>query len=65
VVGLLLWYRGLGAAGVARASQTQLAQPLLTLGWSVLLLGEHLSLAAPVTAVAVLVCIVVVLRTRA
>jgi len=64
LLGLVLWYRGMGVAGVARASQTQLAQPLLTLGWSVLLLGEELSPAAPATAVAVLVCIVVVRRSR-
>lgn len=64
VLGLVLWYRGMGVAGVARASQTQLAQPLLTLGWSVLLLGEDLSPLAPVTALAVLVCIVVVRRSR-
>ncbi|OEV31380.1 hypothetical protein AN219_05415 [Streptomyces nanshensis] len=64
LLGLLLWYRGMGLAGVARASQTQLAQPLLTLAWSVLLLGEHLPPAAPATAVAVLLCIVVVHRAR-
>jgi drug/metabolite transporter (DMT)-like permease len=64
LLGLLLWYRGMGIAGVARASQTQLSQPLLTLVWSVLLLGEHLPPAAPVTALAVLVCIVAVRRAR-
>ncbi|MGH3311387.1 MAG: DMT family transporter [Streptomyces sp.] len=65
LMGLLLWYRGMGVAGVARASQTQLAQPLLTLVWSVLLLGEHLTPAAPATAAAVLICIMLVRRTRA
>lgn len=64
LLGLLLWYRGMAVAGVARASQTQLAQPLLTLVWSVLLLGEHLPPAAPATALAVLACIVVVQRAR-
>ncbi|MCZ9347111.1 EamA family transporter, partial [Streptomyces sp. TRM76130] len=39
-------------------------QPLLTLVWSVLLLGEHLPVAAPVTALAVLVCIAVTQRAR-
>jgi drug/metabolite transporter (DMT)-like permease len=38
--GFFAFYAGLARAGVARASQTQLLQPLLTLGWSVLLLGE-------------------------
>jgi drug/metabolite transporter (DMT)-like permease len=64
LLGLVLWFRGMGLAGVAKASQTQLAQPLLTLGWSVLLLGERLPPAAPATALAVLLCIVVVQRTR-
>ncbi|MQY14042.1 hypothetical protein SRB5_42030 [Streptomyces sp. RB5] len=60
--GLFVWYRGMAAIGVARASQLQLAQPLLTLVWSVSLLGEHLAPAALPTAVAVLVCIAVTQR---
>lgn len=63
-LGLVVWYRGMAAVGIPKASQLQLAQPLLTLVWSVLLLGEHLTPAAPVTAVAVLVCIAVTQRTR-
>ncbi|MFF1409333.1 DMT family transporter [Streptomyces sp. NPDC058289] len=61
-LGLFVWYRGMAEIGAARASQLQLAQPLLTLLWSVLLLGEHLSPAAPVAACAVLVCIAVTQR---
>ncbi|MGW0735423.1 DMT family transporter [Streptomyces sp. NPDC002851] len=61
-LGLVVWYRGMGVIGVPKASQLQLAQPLLTLGWAVLLLGEELPLAAPLTAVAVLVCIAVTQR---
>ncbi|MFF2962792.1 DMT family transporter [Streptomyces sp. NPDC057963] len=56
-LGLYVWYRGMAEIGVPRASQLQLAQPLLTLVWSFLLLGEEVSGAAPVAAVAVLVCI--------
>lgn len=62
--GFVVWYRGMGLIGVARASQIQLAQPLLTLVWAVLLLGEHVSPAAPLTAVVVLTCIVVTQRAR-
>ncbi|HJD82435.1 DMT family transporter [Kitasatospora aureofaciens] len=62
--GFVLWYRGMAAIGVPRASQLQLAQPLLTLLWSVLLLGEDLPVAAPVTAVVVLLCIAVTQRAR-
>ncbi|MFD4608649.1 DMT family transporter [Streptomyces sp. NPDC058440] len=63
-LGLVVWYRGMAAVGIPKASQLQLAQPLLTLVWSVLLLGEHLTAAAPVTAVAVLVCIAVTQRAH-
>ncbi|MFJ8789174.1 DMT family transporter [Streptomyces sp. NPDC102462] len=63
-LGLVVWYRGMAAIGIPKASQLQLAQPLLTLVWSVLLLGEHLTAAAPLTAAAVLVCIAVTQRSR-
>ncbi|MDT0345631.1 DMT family transporter [Streptomyces litchfieldiae] len=64
LLGMVVWYRGLARAGVARASQLQLAQPLLTVVWSVALLGEPLSPAAPVAAVAVLACIAVTQRAH-
>ncbi|MBT2447215.1 DMT family transporter [Streptomyces sp. ISL-43] len=63
-LGLYVWYRGMAEIGAARASQLQLAQPMLTLVWSVALLGEHLSPAAPVAAGAVLVCIAVTQRVK-
>ncbi|MFD7709931.1 DMT family transporter [Streptomyces sp. NPDC059786] len=63
-LGLVVWYRGMAAIGIPKASQLQLAQPLLTLVWSVLLLGERLTPAAPLTAAAVLVCIAVTQRAR-
>lgn len=63
--GLYVWYRGMAAIGVPRASQLQLAQPLMTLVWAVLLLGEHLSPAAPLAAAGVLVCIAVTQRAAA
>lgn len=62
--GLYVWYRGMAGIGIAKASQLQLAQPLLTLVWSVLLLGERLTPAAPLAAGAVLVCIAVTQRSR-
>ncbi|MGW0898308.1 EamA family transporter, partial [Streptomyces goshikiensis] len=63
-LGLYVWYRGMAEIGPARASQLQLAQPLLTLVWSVALLGERLSPAAPLAACAVLVCIAVTQRVK-
>ncbi|MFJ3585597.1 DMT family transporter [Streptomyces sp. NPDC090127] len=62
--GLYVWYRGMAAIGIPKASQLQLAQPLLTLVWSVTLLGESLSPAAPLAAAAVLVCIAVTQRAK-
>ena len=35
------WYAGLARGGVARVGQIQLAQPVLTLVWSALVLGER------------------------
>jgi drug/metabolite transporter (DMT)-like permease len=62
--GFVVWYRGMAAIGVPRASQIQLAQPLLTLVWSVLLMGERLSPLAAATALLVLACIAVTQRVR-
>ena len=46
-VGFFAWYRGLAEAGVAKASQLQLAQPLLTIAWSVPLLGDRIGADRP------------------
>ncbi|MEU8758320.1 DMT family transporter [Streptomyces sp. NPDC048659] len=62
--GLYVWYRGMAEIGIPKASQLQLAQPLLTLFWSVTVLGEELSPAAPAAAAGVLVCIAVTQRAR-
>ncbi|OEV03700.1 DMT family transporter [Streptomyces oceani] len=62
--GFVLWYRGMAVIGVPKASQIQLAQPLLTLVWSVLLLGEQPSPLAPVAALLVLGCIAATQRAR-
>ena len=42
--GFFPWYRGLAIGGVAKVGQLQLVQPVLSLIWAALLLGEHLSL---------------------
>jgi drug/metabolite transporter (DMT)-like permease len=38
-----VWYEGLARGGVARVGRLQLGQPVLTLCWSVLLLGEQVT----------------------
>ncbi|MGH3374069.1 MAG: DMT family transporter [Actinoallomurus sp.] len=63
-LGFFAWYSGLARAGVARAGQVQLAQPLLTLVWSWLLLGEHAGTSTVVTAAGVLVCVLFAQRAR-
>jgi len=63
-LGFFAWYGGLARGGVARIGQVQLAQPVLTLGWSAALLGEHVSTLTVVTAVAVLVCVAATQRAR-
>src|SRR6185312_10537288 len=42
-LGFFAWYHGLALGGVARIGQVQLAQPVLTLLWAALLLGEHIT----------------------
>lgn len=64
-LGFVVWYRGMGVIGVARASQIQLAQPLLTLVWAVLLMDETLPATVPLTAAIVLACVVVTQRAKA
>ncbi|WP_331773514.1 DMT family transporter (plasmid) [Embleya sp. NBC_00888] len=63
-LGFVVWYRGMAAIGVPAASRLQLAQPLPTLGWAVLILGDSLTPAMPMAALGVLACIVLTQRTR-
>ncbi|MGI9196230.1 MAG: DMT family transporter [Candidatus Nanopelagicales bacterium] len=58
------WYQGLAMAGVARGAQTQQLQAPLTLLWSALLLGETITLATVVTALAVVACVAWAVRVR-
>jgi len=63
-LGFFAWYRGLALGGVAKVSQVQLTQPLLTVGFSVLLFGQQLDPAIIITALVVLLCVAVAQRTR-
>jgi drug/metabolite transporter (DMT)-like permease len=53
-VGFFAWYRGLALAGTARGGQVQQLQALLTIGWSALLIGEHVGLSTVLAALAVI-----------
>jgi drug/metabolite transporter (DMT)-like permease len=63
-VGFIPWYKGLAAAGTARASQTQLLQPFLTVGLAMLLLGERPGAATPIAALLVCACMAASVRAR-
>jgi drug/metabolite transporter (DMT)-like permease len=64
LLGFFPWYAGLARGGVAQIGQVQLIQPLLTLAWSALLLGEHVGVATLVASIAVLASVVATQRTR-
>ncbi len=63
-LGFFAWYHGLALGGVAKIGQVQLAQPVLTLAWSALILGEAITAAMLVAALAVLACVLATQRTR-
>lgn len=63
-LGFFAWYAGLARGGVAKVGQVQLAQPMLTLGWSALVLGEHVGPGALLAAAAVVACVVGTQRAR-
>jgi drug/metabolite transporter (DMT)-like permease len=63
-LGFVFWYAGLARGGVAKVGQLQLFQPLLTVGWSALLLSEDVGPAIVLTAVGVVACVAVGQRAR-
>ena len=63
-LGFFAWYAGLARGGVARVGQVQLAQPLLTLVWSALVLGEHVGPGTLLAAAGVLASVVATQRAR-
>ena len=63
-LGFFAWYAGLARGGVARVGQVQLLQPLLTVGWSALVLGERVGPGTALVALLVLACVVATQRAR-
>ena len=57
------WYRGLAIGGVARIAQVQLAQPILTLLWSAMLIGERVGPTTVASAFLVLASVAATQRT--
>lgn len=62
--GFFAWYHGLALGGVARVSQVQLAQPVLSFFWAWLLLGEAITVPMLAAAIAILACVVATQKAR-
>ncbi|WP_367135616.1 DMT family transporter [Saccharothrix sp. HUAS TT1] len=63
-LGFFAWYRGLAIGPMARVSQVQLVQPVLTIGWAALLLREELTWPTVLGGLAVVLCAGVAVRIR-
>jgi drug/metabolite transporter (DMT)-like permease len=63
-LGYFAWYRGLAIGPMARVSQVQLAQPVLSIGWSALILGESVRLGTVLGAVVVILSAAIAVRAR-
>lgn len=63
-LGFFAWYRGLAVGPMAQVSQVQLVQPVLTIIWAALLLGEELTWPTVLGGVAVILCAAVAVRIR-
>jgi drug/metabolite transporter (DMT)-like permease len=63
-LGFFAWYRGLAIGPMSRVSQVQLIQPVLTICWAALLLGETLAWSTALGGLAVILCAGAAVRVR-
>lgn len=63
-LGFFAWYRGLAIGPMAQVSQVQLAQPVMSILWAAMILGEQLTWPTVLGGVAVIVCAGLAVRTR-
>lgn len=63
-LGFVAWYRGLGIGPMATVSQVQLMQPVMSIVWAAIILGEVVTTTTVLGAVAVVVCAVLAVRVR-
>lgn len=63
-LGYFAWYRGLAIGPMTQVSQIQLTQPVMSLMWAAVLLGENLTAATVLGGVAVVACSAVTVRAR-
>ncbi|MFD2468842.1 DMT family transporter [Amycolatopsis silviterrae] len=64
-LGFFAWYRGLGLGPMTQVSQVQLVQPVLSLAWAAVFLGEQLTWQTILGGVAVIACAGSAVRVRA
>ncbi|MGJ3190537.1 DMT family transporter [Paenarthrobacter nitroguajacolicus] len=63
-LGFFAWYRGLAIGPMAQVSQIQLVQPVMTIAWAGLLLGESMTWTTVVGGLAVILCAGAAVRVR-
>ncbi|WP_400158820.1 DMT family transporter [Arthrobacter sp. BPSS-3] len=63
-LGFFAWYRGLALGPMAKVSQIQLVQPVLSIGWAALLLGEPVGWLTVAGGLAVILCAALAVRAR-
>ncbi len=63
-LGFFAWYRGLAIGPMAQVSQTQLVQPVLTILWAVIFLGESLTWPTVLGGLAVILAAATAVRSR-
>lgn len=63
-LGFFAWYRGLAIGPMAQVSQVQLSQPVMSILWAGLLLGESIGWTTIVGGIAVIGCALLAVRAR-
>ncbi|MEV7605907.1 DMT family transporter [Paenarthrobacter sp. NPDC089322] len=63
-LGFFAWYRGLAIGPMAQVSQIQLVQPVMTIAWAALLLGESLTWTTAAGGLVVILCAGAAVRVR-
>jgi drug/metabolite transporter (DMT)-like permease len=63
-LGFFAWYHGLSIGPMAQVSQVQLVQPVMSIAWAALLLGEHLTWTTIVGGLIVVLCAGSAVRVR-
>lgn len=63
-LGFFAWYRGLAIGPMTQVSQIQLVQPVLSIAWAALILGESLTETTLIGGAAVIACAGVAVRAR-